>query len=90
MVTQLPQTEKIIMAVATPNYEPVAVRERQEAEHGQAGHRTDWIRVGLVALVLFAVWSGAVPRIHGRDWLALAGLAIGGVSDLQRSYFRPA
>jgi Cd2+/Zn2+-exporting ATPase/Cu+-exporting ATPase len=31
-----------------------------------------------VALVLVVVWSGAVPRFAGIDWLALAGIAIGG------------
>ena len=38
----------------------------------------EWARVGLVALVLLVVWSGVVPRLGGVDWLALAGIAIGG------------
>ena len=34
--------------------------------------------MGFVALVLLVVWSGLVPRCAGIDWLALAGIAIGG------------
>jgi Cd2+/Zn2+-exporting ATPase/Cu+-exporting ATPase len=38
----------------------------------------EWARVGLVAVVLLVVWSGVVPRPGGIDWLALAGIAVGG------------
>jgi Cd2+/Zn2+-exporting ATPase/Cu+-exporting ATPase len=67
--------------------------EHGDDEHDHAGSRAEWARVGLVALVLVAVWSGAVPRVAGIDWLALAGLAIGGypifkeaISDLLRGH----
>jgi Cd2+/Zn2+-exporting ATPase/Cu+-exporting ATPase len=64
-----------------------------EEEHDHAGSRLEWARVGLVALVLLVVWSGVVPRAGGIDWLALAGLAIGGypifkeaISDLLKGH----
>ncbi len=37
-----------------------------------------WGRVGLVAILLVLVWSRIVPAVHGIDFLALAGLLIGG------------
>jgi Cd2+/Zn2+-exporting ATPase/Cu+-exporting ATPase len=80
------------MAVATPNYQPVAV-PAHEQEHHSGGSRTEWIRVGFVALVLLVVWSGLFPRVAGIDWLALAGIAIGGfpifkeaISDLLKGH----
>jgi Cd2+/Zn2+-exporting ATPase/Cu+-exporting ATPase len=36
------------------------------------------MRVGFVALVIAVVWWGAIPRVHGIDMLALAGILIGG------------
>jgi Cd2+/Zn2+-exporting ATPase/Cu+-exporting ATPase len=82
------------MAGATPKHSDAAVEDRpasvhtitdphgadqhSEDEHDHAGSRAEWARVGLVALVLLVVWSGLVPRVGGIDWLALAGLAIGG------------
>ncbi len=73
------------MPVATPTYpnpavdeHPPAAHQHDEAEHHSAGSRTEWIRVAFVALVLLAVWSGVLPRIAGIDYLALAGIAIGG------------
>ena len=71
------------MAVANPavsdGAEPQgsAGRPHTEEEHGPAGW-AEWARVGFVALILPAVWIGAVPRWAGIDWLALAGIAIGG------------
>jgi Cd2+/Zn2+-exporting ATPase/Cu+-exporting ATPase len=46
-----------------------------------------------MALVLLVVWSGVVPRAAGIDWLALAGIGIGGypifkeaISDLLKGH----
>lgn len=50
--------------------------EQDEPEHH--GGWIEWARVGFVAVVLLAVWFGAIPRVAGIDWLALAGIAIGG------------
>lgn len=71
-------------------------REHEEhggAEHDSEGSWIEWVRVGFVALVLLVVWSGLVPRIAGIDWLALAGIAIGGypifkeaISDLLKGH----
>jgi hypothetical protein len=36
-------------------------------------------RVGFVAVILILVWLRVVPRIHGIDLLALAGIHIGAV-----------
>jgi len=88
------------MPVATPNYpnaaiddQPPAEHQHDEAEHHSAGSRTEWIRVAFVALVLLVVWSGVLPRIAGIDYLALAGIAIGGypifkeaISDLLKGH----
>jgi len=67
--------------------------EEHAAEHDRAGSRTEWARVGFVALVLLIVWSGVVPRIAGIDWLALTGIAVGGypifkeaISDLLKGH----
>ncbi len=57
---------------------PASVDEHQQEEHNQAGSWAEWARVGFVALVLVVVWSRMVPRWAGIDWLALAGIAIGG------------
>ncbi len=38
----------------------------------------EWTRVGFLAGVLFVAWLQVVPRVHGIDLLALAGLLIGG------------
>ena len=55
-----------------------SVEVHQEDEHSHAGSWAEWARVGFVALVLLVVWTGMVPRWAGIDWLALAGIAIGG------------
>ena len=75
------------MVDATSNYSDAAVENRSAPagpdsngapEHHPAGSRTEWIRVGFVALVLLVVWSGVAPKAAGIDWLALTGIAIGG------------
>jgi len=55
-----------------------SVDEHQEEEHSHAESWAEWARVGFVALVLLVVWTRVVPRWAGIDWLALAGIAIGG------------
>ena len=71
---------------------PAESVEPGEAEHS-AGSPAEWIRVGFVALMLLLVWSGLFPRVAGIDWLALAGIAIGGypifkeaISDLLKGH----
>jgi Cd2+/Zn2+-exporting ATPase/Cu+-exporting ATPase len=55
-----------------------------EEEHGPAGW-LEWARVGFVALVLLVVWTGWIPRRAGVDWLALAGIVIGGFPIFQEA-----
>jgi Cd2+/Zn2+-exporting ATPase/Cu+-exporting ATPase len=69
---------KHLETIAVIEDRSASVDQHQEEEHGQAGSRAEWARVGFVALVLLIVWSGKVPRWAGIDWLALAGIAIGG------------
>jgi len=57
--------------------DPYSGHQHPEEEHAPAGW-LEWARVGFVALILPAVWFGLVPRRAGIDWLALAGIAIGG------------
>ena len=52
--------------------------EHDPDEHDHAADWVDWARVGFAGVVLLIVWSGVVPKPHGIDWLALAGIAIGG------------
>ncbi len=77
------------MTGATPKHsEVIAVVEhhpggqsgddRQAAQHDHAESWVEWGRVGFVALVLLLVWSHVVPRWGAIDWLALAGIVIGG------------
>jgi len=63
------------LAAASAPHQPACY---QEVEHNPAGSRVEWARVVLVALILLLVWTGGVPRAGGIDWLALAGIAIGG------------
>ncbi len=59
---------------------------RTAPDHGRAGKHEqehddrwrEWSRVGLVAIVLALTWLRAVPRVHGIDALALAGILFGG------------
>src|ERR1022692_3315293 len=46
-------------------------------EH-EEDHGREWLRVGFVAVVILLVWWGIVPRFHGIDLLAIAGILIGG------------
>lgn len=60
------------------------------ADHGEAeeheGHGREWLRVAFVALVIVLVWSRAVPRYHGVDFLALAGILIGGFPIFKEAF----
>jgi heavy metal translocating P-type ATPase len=51
-------------------------------DHDSHEHEEDrgreWLRVGLVAVVIVLVWWGVVPRFHGVDLLAVAGILFGG------------
>ena len=62
---------------------PVDVVHRNPTDHDHdEGHHEEawqeWARVAFVALVTVVVWSGVIPRFHHVDWLAIAGLLIGG------------
>ena len=58
-------------------------QEDHSHEHDADHHDHDegwleWARVAFVATVLVVVWARVVPRVHGIDILALAGVLIGG------------
>ncbi len=58
-------------------------QEDHSHEHDADHHDHDegwleWARVAFVAAVLVVVWARVVPRVHGIDILALAGVLIGG------------
>jgi len=55
-----------------------SVEDYPSHEHDE-NHGRDWLRVGFVALVIGIVWWGAIPRFHGFDLVALAGILIGGL-----------
>ncbi len=59
---------------------PAAHRQEGEEEHEdrRQDHRQEWIRVASVAVVIVLVWLRLIPRFHGVDLLALAGILIGG------------
>ncbi|HEY6341908.1 MAG TPA: cation-translocating P-type ATPase [Bryobacteraceae bacterium] len=61
--------------VATP-LQADAVSSPHAEEHED--RRRDWIRVAFVAAVIALVWFRAIPRVRGVDFLALAGILIGG------------
>jgi len=52
--------------------------DQHEAVEEHEEHGREWLRVAFVALVIVLVWSRVVPRYHGVDFLALAGILIGG------------
>ncbi len=49
-------------------------------------HGREWLRVAFVALVIALVWWGIVPRYRGIDFLALAGILIGGFPIFQEAF----
>jgi len=53
-------------------------------EHQERGR--EWLRVGFVALVIVLVWLRIVPRFHGVDVLALAGILIGGFPIFKEAF----
>lgn len=57
---------------------------REEHEHEE--HGRDWLRVAFVALVLVLVWARLVPRFHGVDLLAIAGILIGGFPIFKEAF----
>jgi heavy metal translocating P-type ATPase len=60
------------------------------AHHDEAGeheeHGREWLRVGFVALVIVLVWLRLIPRYHGVDFLALAGILIGGFPIFKEAF----
>jgi len=71
-----PETAEHRRAPAATAQQPQQRTEVQEHDHAEGW--AEWIRVAFVAVVLLVAWSGWVPRVAGIDWLALAGVAIGG------------
>ena len=59
--------------------------EHRHSQEHEDGHREDWLRVGFVVLVIGLVWRGAIPRVHGIDLLAVAGILIGGFPILKEA-----
>lgn len=57
----------------------------EDGHDSEEGPRGEWIRVGFVALMTCVVWWGVVPRYHGLDLLALAGILIGGFPIFQEA-----
>ncbi len=55
-------------------------------EKHEEGHGRDWLRVAFVALVIVLVWARLVPRYHGVDLLAIAGILIGGFPIFQEAF----
>lgn len=53
-------------------------------EHEQ--HGREWLRVAFVGLVIVLVWLRVVPRYHGVDFLAVAGILIGGFPIFKEAF----
>ena len=65
-------------AAPDPTGAPAGPGEHDSHEHEHQDHGREWARVGLVAAVIVLVWWGVVPRYHGIDFLAVAGILVGG------------
>ncbi|MBV8902360.1 MAG: cadmium-translocating P-type ATPase, partial [Acidobacteriia bacterium] len=84
-------------ATAEPNkpFEPAAKvqpeasaagrRPAEEEEHDHPNSWRQWAHAGFVAFLVLVVWSGFVPRWHGVDLLALAGILIGAFPILKEA-----
>jgi len=55
-------------------------------EHQHESHGREWLRVALVGLVIVLVWARLVPRYHGVDFLAIAGILVGGFPIFQEAF----
>lgn len=59
-------------------------------DHGEPqeheDHGREWVRVAFVALVIVLVWTRLVPRFHGIDLLALAGILFGGFPIFKEAF----
>ncbi len=58
-----------------------AVLESPISDDVQQGHQFEWIefmRIAIVGVSAAIAWSGAIPRFHGFDLLALAATLVGG------------
>ena len=76
-----------LTAGETPAAEHLAgAVHRDESDSHHEEHGRDWLRVGFVALVIALVWWGVVPRFHGIDFLALAGILIGGFPIFKEAF----
>lgn len=52
------------------------VADEEEHEHG--GGWREWVRAGILGVLIPVVWSGFGPHLHGVDLLAMAGIFLGG------------
>lgn len=68
----------------SPSEPAEATDDREEHEHQD--HGRDWLRAAFVAVIILLVWTGVVPRYHGVDLLAIAGILIGGFPIFQEAF----
>ncbi|MGP0071491.1 MAG: heavy metal translocating P-type ATPase [Bryobacteraceae bacterium] len=69
---------------AASDHQDGAAHHHEAEEHEE--HGREWLRVGFVALVIILVWSRLIPRYHGVDYLALAGILIGGFPIFKEAF----
>jgi Cd2+/Zn2+-exporting ATPase/Cu+-exporting ATPase len=69
---------------ATADHSGGADRNQEADEHEE--HGREWLRVGFVAFVIVLVWFRLVPRYHGIDFLALAGILMGGFPIFKEAF----
>jgi len=72
-------------AVKLASDHPADSAEHRE-EHEHEDHGRDWLRVAFVGLVIVLVWARLVPRYHGVDFLAIAGILIGGFPIFKEAF----
>src|SRR5271157_4167361 len=53
-------------------------QHQHEDNHDHDEGWVEWARVAFVAVILAAVWTRLIPRVHGVDIVAVIGLLIGG------------
>jgi len=82
----MPNAHAETVVELTPREPHADESDAQHEEHGRQEQVREWLRVGFVALVIALVWSRLVPRYHGVDFLALAGILIGGFPIFKEAF----
>ncbi len=77
-------TAEVRSATAAGDHPGGAAHHAEAEEHEE--HGREWLRVGFVALVIILVWLRLIPRYHGVDFLALAGILIGGFPIFKEAF----